>query len=103
MPLTFFSLFLQLAVMQKMHMVTMDIKSAYLNATLPPDADWILTSPKYVISTHYKNIASATHYMAYLTPADYSTSTTKPHFSLKATACLLSMTASSFAPPHHLQ
>ena len=30
--------------MQKMHMATMDIKSAYLNATLPPDADWIITT-----------------------------------------------------------
>jgi hypothetical protein len=39
MPLTF-SLFLQLAVIQKLHMATMDIKSAaYLNAALPPDAD----------------------------------------------------------------
>ena len=43
MPLTF-SLFLQLAVMQKLHMATMDIKSAYLNAALPPDADWIVTT-----------------------------------------------------------
>ena len=38
MPLSF-SLFLQLAVMQKMHMATMDI-----NAALPPDADWIVTT-----------------------------------------------------------
>ena len=38
MPLTF-SLFLQLAVIQKLHMATMDIKSAYLNAALPPEAD----------------------------------------------------------------
>jgi hypothetical protein len=38
MPLTF-ALFLQLAVIQKLHMATMDIKSAYLNAPLPPDAD----------------------------------------------------------------
>ena len=43
MPLTF-SLFLQLAVIQKLHMATMDIKSAYLNAALPPDADWIVTT-----------------------------------------------------------
>ena len=43
MPLTF-SLFLQLAVIQKLHMVTMDIKSAYLNAALPPEADWIVTT-----------------------------------------------------------
>ena len=43
MPLTF-SLFLQLAVIQKLHMATMDIKSAYLNAALPPEADWIVTT-----------------------------------------------------------
>ena len=43
MPLTF-SLYLQLAVIQKLHMATMDIKSAYLNAALPPDADWIVTT-----------------------------------------------------------
>jgi hypothetical protein len=43
MPLTF-SLFLQLAVMRKLHMATMDIKSAYLNAALPPDSDWIITT-----------------------------------------------------------
>jgi hypothetical protein len=38
MPLTFV-LFLQLAVIQQLHMATMDIKSAYLNASLPQDAD----------------------------------------------------------------
>jgi hypothetical protein len=38
MPLTF-SLFLQLAVMRKLHMATTDIKSA-----LPPDSDWIITT-----------------------------------------------------------
>eukprot|EP01036_Dinobryon_divergens_P061934 gene61934-biopygen33799 len=43
MPLTF-ALFLQLAVIHKLHMATMDIKSAYLNAPLPPDADWIITT-----------------------------------------------------------
>ena len=43
MPLTF-ALFLQLAVIHKLHMATMDIKSAYLNAALPPDADWIITT-----------------------------------------------------------
>ena len=43
MPLTF-SLFLQLAVIQKLHMATMDIKSAYLNAAIPSDADWIVTT-----------------------------------------------------------
>jgi hypothetical protein len=41
MPLTF-SLFLQLAVIRKLHMVTMDIKSAYLSAALPTTADWIV-------------------------------------------------------------
>ena len=43
MPLTF-SLFLQLAVIQKLHIATMDINPAYLNAALPPDADWIVTT-----------------------------------------------------------
>ena len=43
MPLTF-SLFLQLAVIHQLHTATMDIKSAYLNAALPPDADWIVTT-----------------------------------------------------------
>ena len=44
MPLTF-SLFLQLAVIRKLHMATMmDIKSAYLNAAVPPEADWIITT-----------------------------------------------------------
>ena len=43
MPLTF-SLFPQLAVIQKLHMATMDIKTPYLNAALPPDADWIVTT-----------------------------------------------------------
>ena len=38
MPLTF-SLFLQLAVIRKLYMATMDIKSAYLNALLPTTAD----------------------------------------------------------------
>ena len=39
-----FALFLQLAVIQQLHMATMDIKSAYLNAPLPPEADWIVTT-----------------------------------------------------------
>ena len=43
MPRTF-ALFLQLAVIQQLHMATMDIKSAYLNAPLPPEADWIVTT-----------------------------------------------------------
>ena len=43
MPLTF-ALFLQLAIIQQLHMATMDIKSAYLNAPLPNDADWIVTT-----------------------------------------------------------
>ncbi len=43
MPLTF-SLFLQLAVTLNLHMATMDIKAAYLNAPLPPDSDWIVTT-----------------------------------------------------------
>ena len=60
---------------------------------------WNSTSPRYAVLTHTKNIASATHYTAFLTPADYSTYTTKPHSSLKATVCPLSITASSFAPP----
>eukprot|EP01035_Chromulina_nebulosa_P004589 gene4589-biopygen3825 len=43
MPLTF-ALFLQLAIIQQLHMATMDIKSAYPNAPLPTDADWIVTT-----------------------------------------------------------
>ena len=43
MPITF-ALFLQLAIIQQLHMATMDIKSAYLNAPLPIDADWIVTT-----------------------------------------------------------
>ena len=50
MPLTF-ALFLQLAVIQKLHMATMDIKSAYLNAPLPADADWIVTTLEPHIAT----------------------------------------------------
>ena len=41
MPRTF-ALFLQLAVIQQLHMATMDIKSAYLNAPLLPEADLIV-------------------------------------------------------------
>eukprot|EP01036_Dinobryon_divergens_P061768 gene61768-biopygen26091 len=43
MPFTF-AHFLQLAIIQQLHMATMDIKSAYLNAPLPNDADWIVTT-----------------------------------------------------------
>ena len=43
MPLTF-SLFLQLATISKFKMATMDINSAYLNAPLPDEADWIITT-----------------------------------------------------------
>ena len=50
MPLTF-SLFLQLAVIQQLHTATMGIKSAYLNAALPPDADWIVTTLEPHIAT----------------------------------------------------
>ena len=42
-PLTF-SLFLQLATISKFKMATMVIKSAYLNALLPDEADWITTT-----------------------------------------------------------
>jgi hypothetical protein len=42
MPLTF-ALFLQLAVIQQLHMATIDIKSAYLISPLSPEADWIVT------------------------------------------------------------
>jgi hypothetical protein len=45
MPLTF-SLFLQLATISKFKMATMVIKSAYLNALLPDEADWITTTLK---------------------------------------------------------
>jgi hypothetical protein len=50
MPLTF-ALFLQLAVIQQLHTATMDIKSAYLNAALPADADWIVTTLEPHIAT----------------------------------------------------
>jgi hypothetical protein len=50
MPLTF-ALFLQLAVIQHLHMATMDIKSAYLNAPLPAEADWIVTTLEPHIAT----------------------------------------------------
>jgi hypothetical protein len=50
MPLTF-ALFLQLAVIHQLHMATMDIKSAYLNAALPPEADWIVTTLEPHIAT----------------------------------------------------
>jgi hypothetical protein len=50
MPLTF-ALFLQLAVIQQLHMATMDIKSAYFNTPLPQDAeDWIITTLKHHIA-----------------------------------------------------
>jgi hypothetical protein len=49
MPLTF-ALFLQLAVIQQLHMATMDIKLAYLNAPLPQDADWIVTTLEHHIA-----------------------------------------------------
>jgi hypothetical protein len=39
-----------LAVIQKLHMATMDIKSAYLNAPLPQDADWIVTTLEHHIT-----------------------------------------------------
>ena len=42
MPLTF-ALFLQLAVIQQLHMATIiNIKSAYLNTPLSPEANWII-------------------------------------------------------------
>jgi hypothetical protein len=51
MPLTF-ALFLQLTVIQQLHMATMDVKSAYLNnAPLPQDADWIVTILEHHIAT----------------------------------------------------
>jgi hypothetical protein len=43
MPLTFSSI-LQLSIIHGYTMATMDIKSAYLNAPLPPDSDWIITT-----------------------------------------------------------
>ena len=49
MPLTF-ALFLQLALIKQLHIATMDIKSAYLNAPLPQDADWIVTSLEHHIA-----------------------------------------------------
>ena len=43
MPLTFSSI-LQLSIIHGYTMATMDIKSAYLNAPLLPDSDWIITT-----------------------------------------------------------
>ena len=42
-PLTF-AFILQLAIIHKMIMATMDIKCAYLNARAPTTADWIVTT-----------------------------------------------------------
>ena len=76
MPLTF-SLFLQLAVIQRLHMATMDIKSAYLNATGLLQ-HWSHISQRYAVWTPPRSIASPTLCMASLTPAGCSTNTTKP-------------------------
>jgi len=40
----YFSFILQLSIIHGYNMATMDIKSAYLNAPLPPDSDWIITT-----------------------------------------------------------
>ena len=102
MPLTF-SPFLQLAVIQKLHMATMDIKSAYLNAALPPDADWTLhwnpISRRCAAWTRPKNTASRTRCTAYSTLADFSTSTTKPPSLPKDMTCPHLTTAYSTAQP----
>ena len=39
-----------MAVIQKLHMATMDIKSAYLNAPLPQDSDWVVTTLEHHIA-----------------------------------------------------
>jgi hypothetical protein len=74
MPLTF-ALFLQLAIIQQLHMATMDIKSACHNAPLLPDADWIVTTLETHIaaSTQLRNIVSQTPCTYSPTPAAYST------------------------------
>jgi hypothetical protein len=84
MPLTF-SLFLQLAVIRKLHMATMDIKSAYLNAPLPTTADWIITTLEPHIAEvcgldPRRNTGSPMPCTACQTPAAYSISTTKSPF-----------------------
>ncbi len=96
MPLSF-SLFLQLAVMQKMHM-TSSLLSSMPHFPLMPigsSQPWNPTLPRSMASTHPKNIASATLYTACPTPADYSTSTTKQHSSLNATPYPLLITVYS--------
>ena len=79
MPLTF-SFILQLSIIHGYTMATMDIKSAYLNAPLPPDSDWIITTlePHIALATPHKNTASSTPCMASRTPAASSTNTTAP-------------------------
>ena len=92
-PLTF-SFVLQLAIIHKMTMATMDIKCAYLNAPLPDTSDWIITEIEPHIATicnlkpgqHYR-IATALyglpdsgavfyrHYCAALTAEGYTIST----------------------------
>ncbi len=105
MPLTF-SLFLQIAVIQKLHMATMDIKPAYLNAALPPDADWIVTAlePHKNIESGWilhKNIELPMRCMACQTLAASSIKTTRPPYSPKDTKCPHSTTAFSIGlrPP----
>jgi hypothetical protein len=81
MPLTF-ALFLQLAVIQQLHTATMDIKSAYLNAVQPSDADWIVTTLAPHIAT-VRGLDPAQEYRianALYGLPDSSTSTTRRHY-----------------------
>ena len=78
MPLTF-SFFLQVTVIQTLHMATMDIKSAYLNAALPPEADWIVTTQESHIANALYGLPDSgrlfyQHYKAALLAEEYKMS-----------------------------
>jgi hypothetical protein len=89
----------------------MDIKSVYLNAALPPDVDWIVTT--YLGAQYhrdlrpgpctYKSIVLSMYYMACQTPTASYICTTRPPHSPKVTRCQNSMTASSTGQPPQRQ
>jgi hypothetical protein len=74
-----FSLFLQVTVIQTLHMATMDIKSAYLNAALSPEADWIVTTQESHIANALYGLPDSgrlfyQHYKAALLAEEYKMS-----------------------------
>jgi hypothetical protein len=90
-----------LAVIQQLNSATMDIKSAYLNAALPSDANWIVTtleppSQQFAASTPHRNTASQMHYMDSQTPADSSTSTIRRQYWPKVIFLCLPLTTAYF-------